>query len=437
MDDHRTSRVARLLALASGQRLFASALVSQVFASGGNFAVNILLAGALGPHLFGYWALGWIVVAVLTAFHYVLVQIPAQILSRADDGSVDQDCLVGISLLALAYAAGAGIIAGLAGVAGAAWLDMPTWLGVGLGPFACGWMLVEYNRRALIVAGKLGLLNLLEGARALLSIGLVLLCIRGATDLTLLGAATWGLAALTLLLAAIGLVAIIQGTQLSAAAFWATAGRTWHYSRWMVPTALSSRLGPDAGLAMASVLLGPAAVGGFRAMFQITSVLNLLYQAIVVVLPVKYVELHRKYGNARLYQVTRQLSLLFVLLGLVLLAFFALFGRPVVSALVGPKYLEYSVLLPWLSLMYVAILLHNPLSSWLHALGASDQLLLPNLAGVGASLLIVIPLLHLFGIVGLAIALLCLYIIEVSGLALALRRRICLDSARTYREGKA
>lgn len=392
-----------------------------------NFAVNILLAGALGPERFGYWALGWLLVALLTAVHNVLVQVPGQVLARTADGQLDEPFFRATAQLAVLSAAlGAGLV--LAGIVIASLVArFPVVEGLGFVPLAFGWMLIEYNRRGFLVVGRQAVANIFEAVRAVGSVLACVVLILWFNGPALLSLSLW---VLGLLMFGIGLSGtyLLVGRQGAARIdLRAAMRRCWLYSRWMLPTAVSSRFGPDLSLSFAGLLLGPAAIGGFRAMLQIASVFNVLFQTLVVVLPVRYGDIYRRLGNRGLWAETKKLTAAYALLCGIALVLAELFAADVVRLLLGSKYVEYTPILSWLIVMYFFFLVHVSLTGWLHALAASSRFLVPNLAGAGAILLLVVPLTNAFGIVGLAVGMVVMYAVEVSGLALSvwleIRRR--------------
>ena len=413
----------------AGQEIFAAAFIGQVFASAGNFAVNIILANAVGPRLFGFWALGWIAIQVVAAVHNVAIQLPAQVLSRDDKGGIDQSFLAATAVLSAIYALAAAL--GVIGVMAIILPDFSWTIVAAFGVLTFGWLVNEFNRRALIARGSYKQMNISEMARALLTTGAVFALTVVAEGMTLLAGGAW---IMSLILVAIGLLnarVLTRGSRLAKNTLLGAARRCWLHSRWMLPMGITSRAGPDVSLALAAGVLGPAAVGGFRAMAQIVSVLNLVFQSLQVALPVRIVEVRARSGDLAVGRLVKRLSLSLLLVFPLAMGGAIVLGPAVINLLLGPRYLAYVDVLYWLVLLYLVLFLQLPLSCWAHALGVGSGLVIPNMVGAAVAVALVVPLVSRLGIAGAAAAYVCMYLIEALGtaavVARALRKRAGLQ----------
>jgi len=296
---------------------------------------------------------------------------------------------------------------------------------LGFLPMAFGWMILEYNRRVYLVIQRFRFSNLIEACRAAGSVLIIYLITTSLARQHILGASIWTIGAFYSVTGLAGLLLIARSAskpdkQVIKRSF----QRCWEYSKWMLPTAITSRIGPDLGPAVAGITLGSAAVGGYRAMLQLASAFNILFQTMLVSLPVRFSSLYREGGNSALLKATILIaSGSFAVCGLTFI-FLVFKGQALVTLVLGEGYGQYFTTLLWLTVMYFFILVHNPLSAWLHTLQQSSRLLIPNLLGAATAIALFMPLVDALGVQGVAATLVIMYAVEVAALAVTVFRRV-------------
>lgn len=398
--------------------MFTAALIGQIFASGGNFVANVLMARALGPYDFGFWAFGWMFVLSATAFHTATVQIPAQVLSRDDAGNVDLSFLGGACLVSLIYAAIGAAVTFIVVIVVASLGSFPAWLALGLVPLTFGWMLVEFNRKALMVVQRYRLANFYEFARAIGSILIIVALTWKLNGIPLLAITLWVLGVLITAVGLLGLAAVLQKAPADLRMLRQVVRRCWDYSRWLIPLAATSRAGPDIIVALAGTTLGPAAVGGIRAMMQIVNGFNIGFQTLQVALPIKIVELKRRGGDKAVWHLASRILIGIAVFFSLCILVLALAGDQIVLLLLGADYVVFAPILSILAIGYLALFLGYPFVCWLYAFNAGSALLIANSCAVAIALALVFPLMHLAGPLGVASAVVSIYVIEAAGFAM-------------------
>ncbi|MBM3929460.1 MAG: hypothetical protein FJ335_13550, partial [Sphingomonadales bacterium] len=362
-----------------------TALLSQLSSSGSSLIVNVIAARTLGVSAFGEWALAWIIVYGVGAFHAAMVQTPVQVLTRHPGGDLDKPFIRSLMQVQI----GAVIIGGMASVAIAALfrlipLEPETILAVGI--LTGGFMLVEFNRRAVLVLSLFQIGSGLEIARGILvvAVSACMAFLRG-RELSL-GALLLAIAGAYVLIGAIGHILVYRRVAtVPSLALGTTIRRCWNHSRWLILLALSQRLGPDLITVMIGDRAGNRAIGGLRSMIQILNVFNVAFQTLQVSLPVKIVQLHREYGNSEVRRLVGKSIAATTALFILVCGFLWFFGPSIVGILLGSKYIEFAWILPWLSLSYLAMFSGFPFACWAHALHASRYLLIANLSAAAVA----------------------------------------------------
>lgn len=388
----------------------------------------MIAARALGVTVFGRWALVWIIVYSVGAFHAALLQTPVQVLTRSPGGQLDEPFIRSLMRLQVgAVIAGGLLSSGIAVLFRLITFDLVTILA--LGALTSGFMLVEFNRRAVLVLGLFQIGGALEITRGVLAVATLATVALIRPDDTSLGLLVSTIACVYIIIGAIGHVLVYHRTTgCSPLPLGTTIYRCWKHSRWLVLLALSQRLGPDLITVMVGTRAGTRSVGGLRSMIQILNVFNVAFQTLQVTLPIKIVQLHREHGNDQIWKVIVRSVMAATLLFVVVTLILWLFGFYIVSTLLGAQYAGFSWILPYLGVSYLAMFVGFPFACWAHALHESRYLLIANLsAAVIAQVVIALPIWS-SQLIAAVVALVAYSIVEAAML-------VRLVLARVRREG--
>ncbi|MGB4782182.1 oligosaccharide flippase family protein, partial [Candidatus Methylomirabilis sp.] len=261
-------------------------LLDQAMVSFTNFATMVLVARHLGIEEFGRFALAWAVLIAVFNLQYSLVLSPLMSIGSkleaervpAYFGAViaQQVALAILSFTLLWF--GTTIAAVL----------LPTWRLGGLAvPLAFASLTYQFHelfRRYFFTVGRLAVSTTMDFVRCFAQLLLLVWLFKAATlttggTLAVIGAA-FAIAAL------LGTYSF-GGITWDPTVFRATTRRHWHFSKWLVASALMQWVTNNIFLVTAGAVLGVAAVGALKAAQSITNAANVLFEAIGNLAPIQ------------------------------------------------------------------------------------------------------------------------------------------------------
>lgn len=366
------------------RRKAASTLADQVWVSGCNFAVGILLARMLGVEAFGGWVLLYGVLLYANTLVQACVIVPMMTLAPRADGAATRAALLRGSLgVLLAFSALLAVLVALLGsTVGASW---PRWdAGPALLPLACAvfaFQCQDWLRRYFFVMGlpvrALAIDIVAYGGQlgSMLAFHAI-----GRLDLS----ATWWCIALpfltTFAIGCAGRNLCPSALEVKAAlSVLGRAGRDY---------LLSSQLhwiGTQGVLFVGAASLGAQAAGGVRSAQNIVGVTNIVFQALENIVPVRSATLWRERGPEA---VKAYLKRIMCLAGVPLLMFFLLlsvFSGPLVRLAYGPAFEPFAVLVVWQCAYMGVAFLSRLLSYWCRTIDRSLRIAASTLASASVS----------------------------------------------------
>lgn len=180
----------------------------------------------------------------------------------------------------------------------------------------------------------------------------------------------------------------------------------WHFSKWLIVSALMQWTSGNFFLIVAGGSLGTLAVGAIKAAQNIIGITHILFQAMENFVPSKAANAFAKEGAPGLLKYLQGISLIggIFITGIVLFA--AIFSDFWFQFVYGNEYLNYSHILKWFSLIYFFGFFIIPLSAGLRAIERTKPLFKSLFFMSLVSVVFAYPLISFFGLNGVMIGIL-------------------------------
>jgi O-antigen/teichoic acid export membrane protein len=180
----------------------------------------------------------------------------------------------------------------------------------------------------------------------------------------------------------------------------------WHFSKWLIVSALMQWTSGNFFLIAAGGILGALAVGAIKAAQNIIGITHILFQAMENFVPSKAANAFTREGAQGLLKYLQDVSW-FGGIFIAGIAFFAaLFSDFWFKCVYGNEYLNYSYLLKWFSLIYFVGFFLIPLSAGLRAVEKTKSLFSSFFFMSLLSVLLAYPLVSFFGLNGVMVGML-------------------------------
>jgi len=198
------------------------------------------------------------------------------------------------------------------------------------------------------------------------------------TGLSGLEAIAWG-----------SLVALVPGVW-STRQYWSrwmddlrtTLKRNWDFGRWVMGGLFFNWLSVEFYPVITAGLVSFAAAGAYRAIQNLVAPIHVLLRATDTFLTPRAAKVYDQLGRRGLARILR-LTYIFIgipILGILLVAI--IFPRPILEALYGDTYLEYSNAVILMAVFYVFLYLYWPLQTAFKAIHLSHPIFIANLAAI-------------------------------------------------------
>ncbi len=406
--------VRTMLAQLASQRTMNLAFVDQVMVSGANFAAAILLARALGIYEFGRFALAWMLVEFIGSLQFAAI-IQPMLNIGPKQAEVDVDRYYH------AVAAQQGILCALSGIL--------VWSGVRL----AGWLFAdpEIDRLALPLCAAIITYQLHNFFRRYFFArdrAFAALCndvLRFATQIAATAALPFALPGATAaaglwIIAAACAVSVIQGAFFFGRLGWSTAifvsvsARHWHFSKWLLPSALMFWMTVQGFPVMSGFVLGAAATGALRAAVSITGVLNILLLALDNFAPVQAARALHLGGPIELRRYVVWLAFLTGTLTMVIVALINIDPGYVVHLLYGGHFESIDDLVRWLCAPAAVYAISTVLVIWAAALERTRTIFMSYAVTTVFTVITTYPLTRYGGLAGVVVGSLLVETIRVA-----------------------
>ena len=386
-----------------GQRAVLWSFLDQAILSGFSFATGIATGRLVGIAEFGKFAIVMIFVTLASVIYDALFTTPMMTLaghrerSRSYFGAVVVSGGVGAVMLGVL----AGLLFATYNVLSSGSLSLGLAAATGVLIATQGIQLVL--RRILFARQKGRLATTMDLGRYALFVAFagVLLMAGGRIDAE---AVLWGLA-LSGVVAAIVSVSTtgILGARLRSRIVLVAARQHWQIARWLVAVALVSFSQDHLLWILAAPVLGDAAIGGLRATLYLFGPILVLMGAIENVLPVRAAAALADEGLVGLKNYLVRFAFPFGAANAALILLAVLPGATWLAWLFGPAYAGYVPVLEIMGVTTAFSMVRNYLVHYFRAIRRTNAIFYSFFSGLIVSIVLVFPLVHRFGVEGLAI----------------------------------
>ena len=378
-----------------------SALVDQTMVSGVNFLTGIILVRYLGMEEFGRFTLAWLIVLFFNSIHFAAVISPMMSIGPKQPETAHPQYYGAVFLQQFFWTASCCILIFLS-VWGSQFFfdwnihDLAVPLSAALLAFQCQDFLRRYffvredpaaafTNDCISYLGRLLLLIFCYNFRAL-SIIIVL----------------WIIAFCSALAAVIGFIKA-EELRLSKISIHKMMKEHWHFSKWLIVSAIMQWASGNFFLIAAGGILGTFAVGAVKAAQNIIGIAHILFQAMENFVPSKAANEFAKGGPRKLLKYLRSIALTGGLFIAIIAISAAIFSDILFRFIYGGDYIDYSFLLKWFSLIYFLGFFIIPLSAGLRAIERTKPLFTSLFFMSLVSVAFAYPLILFFGLNGVMI----------------------------------
>lgn len=325
----------------------------QGLVSGINFSIGILLARFLGIETFGLFSLAWMVLFFASSIQQAFLTAPLFALTPKQEHP--SQWISKLHFIQLLFSVLSFFV--VIGIVETTLYFNPEWQFDGissiLGGLVAVYLFNDFSRRVLFTTHqpkKVFFIDVVGYAlQPLLIIGLF---ISDALNLQTALAAILGAQTLSLAYIIIRIRPILDFSNLAP-----TLLQVWKYSRFLLATALLQWSSANYIILFAASILGPVAIGAIKVAQNLMGVLNVLFQAMENIVPVRSAEAFHKGGISALGDYMQKTTVQFLAPVALVLLLVGIFHQQIMTAIYGEEYLQYSFVLLAFCGIYVLVFL--------------------------------------------------------------------------------
>ena len=325
----------------------------QGLVSGINFSIGILLARLLGIETFGLFSLAWMVLFFVSSIQQAFLTAPLFALTPKQESPsqwISKLYFIQLIFSVLSFFVVITIVE-------ATLYFNPEWKFDGissiLGGLVAVYLFNDFSRRVLFTTHqpkKVFFIDIVGyGLQPLFIIGLF---VSNALNLQTALAAILGAQTLSLAYIIIRVRPILDFSNLTP-----TLSIVWKYSRFLLATALLQWSSANYIILFAASILGPVAIGAIKVAQNLMGVLNVLFQAMENIVPVRSAEAFHKGGISALGDYMQKTTMQFLAPVAFVLLLVGIFHHQMISAIYGEEYLPYSFVLLAFCGIYILVFL--------------------------------------------------------------------------------
>ena len=180
----------------------------------------------------------------------------------------------------------------------------------------------------------------------------------------------------------------------------AVGQRQWNSARWLVPSGLMQWTCGNLFVVAAPAYLGISAVGAMRASQTLMGIINIWYQGLENVMPIRAGRLCRDAGVQHAVRYVVRMAAIWGGATGVVIVLASVYARELLQFVYGPDAAEYYWVLRWYAALNALMFLGLPVRSLLRALEQTGGIFGGFLAASIFSIVAVVPLLSRFGLSG-------------------------------------
>lgn len=393
---------ARLLLIAAKSAKWA--LGDQLVVSGFNFLSNILLARILGIEEFGRYVLAWTIVLFVQNLQFSTISSmmlsvgPKQ--NAAETRAFFGAVFVHQAIFAVA-SAGLALSGGYVAAAAFPSLRLNT-IALPLAVAVICWQTQDFFRRYFFSVNRPEISFFIDTIRYV-----------GQT-IAILAMSTWlpanSVTALWLISAAatagaLAAIPYVPPLEYSLRAVIGAGLQGWHFSKWLIASALVVFLFTNLFTFAAGIVLGAAAVGAMKAAFTLVSIANVVIEACVNVIPTGASRKFIREGRRGLISYLKKVAIYGTLAIALLLAAILAGPKFWLHLFFGSEYEAYWNLVLWYAGIEIMIFLGLVVGTWYRTLESTRAIFYANAFSVMLSLAVAYPLISHFGVTGVVVGL--------------------------------
>ena len=330
------------------------ALADQAVNSGVNFLTGIILARELGIEEFGRFTLAWMVVLLVNTIQTAMVNSP--MMSLGPKQAADNAATYYGAVVAQQAVFSCGVFVVTLAATELATYVFPSWGLDGMAlPLAATTFTVsfqEFARRYFFTRGKAHMAFTNDVIRYLLQIVIIVWMFATFQESMDITRVLW-IMALAAALAVAGTSFAADRLQWTWAALRTTAARHWEFSRWLVGGNILSMFNEQFFVVVGSTLLGPTAVGAWRAGQNLMRISHFIMMGLANVIPVQASRHLVEGGRPGLRNYLLQVFLSGGLAIGFIAAVLCVAPRFWLSLVYGEEYAAYSSILRWYGIIYI------------------------------------------------------------------------------------
>lgn len=377
-------------------------ILGQMVASGGNFALGVLLARWLGMEVFGQYSLLWMGVLFLLSLHQAYITQPLMALLAGKSEKEQSDYLKSLAGLQTLVTVAIPLLAVLAYLLlktvgfTAAWLN---WLPV-TGLLASVYLLQEFIKKYCF-AKKLTHVPLFMDS-ALFGLVLPVFAMLQYKGALTLQHALFSLMVFYLISSGLGLKLVGPGLikQWKRTQLIHTAKEHYHYSFWLLGTSLVQWFSGNFFLVAAAGTLGAVAVGAFRMAQNMVGLCHVLFLAMENIVPAEAARQFFSNGEKAMFAYLRRIGLLGgIPVGLLLLVL-SLAAPWLIGWLFGADYQAFTYLVAAYSVVYALSYIAIVLRFALRSMQFTSPIFIAYAISAAVSVLVAHPMVAHWGMAG-------------------------------------
>jgi len=377
------------------------ALADQTMVSGVNFLTGILLARYLGIEEFGRFTLIWMVVLFVNSIHYAAIISPMMSIgpkqpeaeAQAYYGSVIcQHILFSCAVFLLLFGG-----VRLSGVVFPDWRMEGLALPLAFAAFA--FQSQELLRRYFFVRERAVAAFTNDVIRYLGQIAVLIWLFMFFRDAMDTAKVIWVIAIMSAFSTACGAFSV-EPIKLNVTIFRAITSRHWHFSKWLVGSALMLWMTGNLFIIAAGALLGASAVGALRAAQNFMGLVHILFMGLDNIVPARAARHFHVEGKKALGNYLKRVTLYGGGATVAIGAIVSIVPELWLGLVFGTEYEGYGYLLQVFAVFYVLVFLSLPITAGLKAMEQSRTIFLSQKWSAIFSVLAAYSLTKHFGLAG-------------------------------------
>jgi len=335
-------------------------LIDQFLVSGSNFLLGILLVRSIGLEQYGVFTLLWMVILFALGINHAFITKPMLSLAPKMKQVEKENYLQSILWLQI-------ILSSFLSLLGNIICYISTFFPFPIPNIEFGFILSfilffqlfhDYFRKRCFIEDRLYLVLITDG---ILYLGQLLFIVafwfRGGLNLNQILVTILVVNATAVIIVGIGFKTNLVLNR----NFFESWKKQFHYSKWLLGTALLQWFSGNYFVIIAATILGPIAVGALRMAQNVMGFFHILFLSMENIVPIKAAKLFQFNGWLAMSQYLKNTTIKMGMIFLILLALLAGSAPWIIELLYGSEYLDYSYIIIVYCGLYVLVFLSLPL----------------------------------------------------------------------------